>query len=85
MTGKIPFNAFLGEVTNKAISKQIEAILRELVDKPHHVTEELRKYYHGTQNEFFRVLKPKDQILGVQALKREYEAVRSLSNAFGGD
>lgn len=83
--GKIPSSAFLGDVAYKAISKQIEAILPELADKPHHVTEDLRKYYHGTQNELFRALKPKDQSLDVQALKREYEAVLSLSNAFGGD
>ncbi len=85
VTGKIPSNSFLGEVTYEAISKQIEAILPELADKPHHLTEDLRKYYHGTQNELFRALKPKDQSFDVQALGREYEAVRSLSNAFGGD
>jgi len=85
VTGKIPSDAFLGEVTYKAISKQIEAILPELADKPHHLTEDLRKYYHGTQNELLRALKPKDQIFNVQALEREYEAVRCISNAFGED
>jgi len=85
VTGKIPSNTFLGETTYKAISKQIETILPELADKPHHLTENLRKYYHGTQNELFRASKPKDQSFDLQAVAREYEAVRSISIAFGGE
>ena len=73
-------NTFLGRTTYKTISEQIETLLPELADKSHQLTENLREYYHGTQNELVRAVKVGNRW---PITKRDYEAAHGVANAFG--
>ena len=79
----IPSNSFVGKTSYKAIAKPMETLLPELADKAYQLTDDLRNYYHGAQKELTRALKPSCGRSGLRNLPQEYEAARSISNAFG--
>ena len=51
---RIPSTTFMGSIAYEAMHAQIETLMPELVDKPHQLLAELRKYYHGAQEEIVR-------------------------------
>ena len=81
--GHIPSATFVGQTSYKAIAPQMETLLPELADKAYQLTEDLRNYHHGTQKLLLRALKPSRGSSDLRNLAKEYEAARSMSNAFG--
>ena len=77
---RIPSAAFLGSITYEAINQQIETLIPELADKPHQLLAELRRYYHGTQEEIERAASGgRDWPVKTE----EYDAARRICEAFG--
>ena len=83
----IPASAVLGEADYAEIIDHVETLLPELADKPHQVTDEMRKYLHGPhQNRLLRAVK------GSELWRRnhwpmqdaEIVAARSIANNLAG-
>ena len=77
---RIPSAAFLGSITYEAMHQQIETLLPELADKPHQLLVELRRYYHGTQDEIERAARGGQ---GWPVKTEEYDATRRIGEGFG--
>ena len=76
----IPSAAFVGSISYEAMHEQIETLMPELADKPHQLLAELRKYYHGKQEEIVRAA---GGGRGWPVRTEEYDAATRICEGFG--
>ncbi|KAL9599852.1 MAG: hypothetical protein Q9219_003546 [cf. Caloplaca sp. 3 TL-2023] len=75
--------AILGMMEYKSVAGAVEALLPELADKPHQLTEELRPFLFGSSRaECLLRATTEERQLSDRNVEKDYEAAKSFSQAF---